>query len=84
MHLTYPNSDAHTSGASSAEAEGAGAPVGGIRVTPAMIEAGVEIIAGYDNGFLTSDKIWVEQIYRAMQKARLEERRTARSPRSSG
>jgi hypothetical protein len=58
--------------------------ISGVETTPAMIEAGTEIIAGYDNGFLTSDEIWVERIYRAMQTARLEEKRTARYPRSSG
>lgn len=61
-----------------------GAPKDEIEITPEMIEAGTEIIVGYDDGFLVSDEVWVEQIYRAMRTTYLEARRTARDGRSSG
>jgi len=44
MHLTYHDSKPHTSEASPAKAEGAGAP--GIEITPEMIEAGLQYLYG--------------------------------------
>jgi hypothetical protein len=46
-------------------------------ISPAMLEAGTEVIAGYDDGFLTSDETWVKRIYFAMRMAYLEGLRTA-------
>ena len=45
----------------------AGAP-NGIEVTPAMIEAGASVLAGFDTYF-TSEEIWAERVYRAMRAA---------------
>jgi phage head maturation protease len=39
-----------------------------IEITPEMIEAGCDVIAGYNLKF-ESEEEWVEKIYRAMIKA---------------
>ena len=46
MHLTYHNSDGHKATVSTANAGEVGAPENEIEITPQMIEAGVEALAG--------------------------------------
>jgi hypothetical protein len=69
MHLTYPNQDAYSEQASTANAKEAGASEKEIEVTPAMISAGVTALAFYDPGF--EHEPWaVARIYRAIETAR--------------
>ena len=74
MHLTYHDSKPHTSEASTAKAEEAGAP--DTRITPAMISAGLDVFLGlYPGGGETEDWFQFAQTvlvptYLAMERAK--------------
>jgi hypothetical protein len=67
MHLTYRDSDPHTSPVLPASAGEAGAPE--IEITPAMIEAGVLAWSQGDEEFDSPDVI-VSRIFVAILRAR--------------
>jgi hypothetical protein len=72
MHLTYHDSDRHTSVVSGASASEAGAPE--IEVTPAMIDAGLaELMQFSREGDIYEER--VTAIYRAMVRSSREETR---------
>lgn len=68
MHLTYHKPERNVKPASSAMAEGTGAPE--IEVTPAMFEAGLAAYFDEEGRFSDLSDL-LERIFRAMMKARL-------------
>lgn len=68
MHLTYRDSGGHSSPVSTANAEEAGAP--DIEVTPAMIEAGLAELYGFDRETCIAEEA-VVAIFRKMMAASL-------------
>jgi hypothetical protein len=68
MHLSEQNATGSDSSVGSHEPAGAPAE-DEIEVTPAMIEAGVDVLSGFDPGFDTYETA-VAIIYEAMEAAR--------------
>lgn len=72
MHLTYPNSDPHTSEVSTAQAEGAGAPADEIEITPAMEIAGAtRLCESYpeETGSVCTERFMAREVFLAMWRA---------------